>query len=106
MRCAATGSPGVCSAIGGRICTTPCCGSMDAAEDLPHDLVFVDLETAGGNAVYDRITEVGIVRVRNGELVDEWSSLVNPERPIPSYIEAFTVISNQMVAEAPRFAEI
>jgi DNA polymerase-3 subunit epsilon len=79
---------------------------MAAAEDLPQDLVFVDLETTGGNAAYDRITEVGIVRVRNGELADEWSSLVNPERPIPSYIEAFTGISNQMVADAPRFAEI
>jgi DNA polymerase-3 subunit epsilon len=79
---------------------------MDAAEDLPRDLAFVDLETTGGNAAFDRITEVGIVRVTNGELVDEWSSLVNPECPIPAYIEAFTGISNQMVADAPRFAEI
>jgi DNA polymerase-3 subunit epsilon len=79
---------------------------MAAAEDLPLDLVFVDLETTGGNAAYDRITEVGLVRVKAGELVDEWSSLVNPECPIPGYIEAFTGISNQMVADAPRFAEI
>jgi DNA polymerase III subunit epsilon len=79
---------------------------MAAAEDFPQDLVFVDLETTGGSAAYDRITEVGIVRVRNGELVEEWSSLVNPECPIPSYIEAFTGITNQMVADAPRFAEI
>jgi DNA polymerase-3 subunit epsilon len=79
---------------------------MVAAEDLPQDLVFVDLETTGGSAAYDRITEVGIVRVTNGELVEEWSSLVNPERPIPAYIEAFTGISNEMVADAPRFGEI
>jgi len=79
---------------------------MVAAEDLPQDLVFVDLETTGGSAAYDRITEVGIVRVRNGELVEEWSSLVNPERPIPAYIEAFTGISDEMVADAPRFGEI
>jgi DNA polymerase-3 subunit epsilon len=79
---------------------------MVAAENLPQDLVFVDLETTGGSAAYDRITEVGIVRVTNGELIEEWSSLVNPERPIPAYIEAFTGISNQMVAGAPRFAEI
>jgi DNA polymerase-3 subunit epsilon len=64
------------------------------------------LETTGGNAVYDRITEVGIVRVRDRELIEEWSSLVNPERPIPAYIEAFTGISDRMVADAPRFAEI
>ena len=79
---------------------------MAAAEDLPQDLVFVDLETTGGNSAYDRITEVGLVRVSNGELVEEWSSLVNPERPIPPYIEAFTGISDAMVAGAPRFAEI
>ncbi len=79
---------------------------MAAAEDLPQDLVFVDLETTGGNAVQDRITEVALVRVRNGELIEEWSSLVNPERPIPSYIETFTGISDAMVAVAPRFAEI
>lgn len=79
---------------------------MAAVEELPRDLVFVDLETTGGNAAYDRITEVGVVRVSDGVLVDEWSSLVNPERPIPSYIESFTGISNEMVAGAPRFAEI
>jgi DNA polymerase-3 subunit epsilon len=79
---------------------------MAAAEELPHDLVFVDLETTGGNTAYDRITEVGLVRVKDGEIVDEWSSLVNPECAISPYIEAFTGISNRMVADAPRFAAI
>ena len=79
---------------------------MVAAEDLPQDLVFVDLETTGGSATYDRITEVGLIRLKNGELVEEWSSLVNPECRISAYIEAFTGISNEMVAGAPRFAEI
>jgi DNA polymerase-3 subunit epsilon len=79
---------------------------MAAAEELPQDLVFVDLETTGGSAAYDRITEVGIVRVSNGELIEEWSSLVNPDCRISPYIEAFTGISNEMVADAPRFAEI
>jgi DNA polymerase-3 subunit epsilon len=86
---------------------------MDAAEagaaaafDLPQDLVFVDLETTGGNAAHHRITEVGIVRMANGTVVDEWSSLVNPDCRIPSYIESFTGITNEMVAGAPRFAEI
>ena len=79
---------------------------MDGADDLPQDLVFVDLETTGGSALHDRITEVGILRVEKGELVEEWSSLVNPDRPIPAYIAAFTGISNEMVADAPRFGEI
>jgi DNA polymerase III subunit epsilon len=87
---------------------------MDAAEvaaarvsaTLAQDLVFVDLETTGGNPAHHRITEVGIVRVRDGDLVDEWSSLVNPECSIPPHIEAFTGISDEMVAGAPRFAQI
>ncbi len=81
---------------------------MDAAEEfaLPQDLVFVDLETTGGNAAHHRITEVGIVRVEAGVVTEEWSSLVNPECRIPSYIESFTGISNEMVAGAPRFAYI
>jgi DNA polymerase-3 subunit epsilon len=76
------------------------------APALPRDLVFVDLETTGGNAAYHRITEVGIVRVVDGVLVEEWSSLVNPECRIPSSIQAFTGISDEMVADAPKFADI
>jgi DNA polymerase-3 subunit epsilon len=75
---------------------------MDAADTL----AFVDLETTGGNAAYDRITEIGIVRVQNGVLLEEWSSLVNPECPISPYIEAFTGISSEMVAAAPLFADV
>src|SRR6202041_401200 len=75
-------------------------------ESLPKDLAFVDLETTGGDAARHRITEVAVVRVQNGELADEWSSLVNPECPIPAHTAAFTGISDDMVAAAPRFAEI
>jgi DNA polymerase-3 subunit epsilon len=81
---------------------------MDAPEagDLPRDLVFVDLETTGGHAARHRITEIGIVRVHGDAVVEEWSTLVNPECVIPSYIEGFTGITNEMVEAAPRFAEI
>jgi DNA polymerase III subunit epsilon len=81
---------------------------MDAPEAraLLDDLVFVDLETTGANPAYHRITEIGIVRVRAGVAVEEWSTLVNPESRISDYIERFTGISNEMVATAPRFAEI
>jgi DNA polymerase III subunit epsilon len=81
---------------------------MAGAEEvtLPRDLVFVDLETTGANAAFHRITEIGIVRMRDGVVVEEWSSLVNPECHVPSYIEDFTGITNEMVANAPRFGEI
>jgi len=85
---------------------------MDAAEPdpaaalLPQNLVFVDLETSGASPAHHRIIEVGLVRVANGVLVEQWSSLVNPEVPIPSNIESFTGISNAMVRGAPAFADI
>lgn len=68
-------------------------------------LAFVDLETTGSTAQHDRITEIGIVLVdENG--VSEWSSLIDPERPIPPMIQSLTGISNAMVAGAPRFREV
>ncbi|MEC4718900.1 exonuclease domain-containing protein [Noviherbaspirillum sp. CPCC 100848] len=68
-------------------------------------LAFVDLETTGGSAGTDRITEVGIVEV-DEQGVREWSSLVNPDMPIPEFIQSLTNISDEMVQRAPRFAEL
>lgn len=71
--------------------------------------VFVDLETTGTAAARERITEIGIVTVESdgdSVRVQEWSSLVNPERPIPSEIQWLTGITNDMVRGAPRFAEL
>ena len=68
-------------------------------------MVFVDLETTGGTAGTDRITEVGVVEV-SADGVREWSSLVNPQTSIPPFIERLTGISNAMVRSAPRFEDI
>jgi DNA polymerase III epsilon subunit family exonuclease len=71
---------------------------------------FVDLETTGTRAAADRITEIGIVRVESpddaGPRVTEWSSLVDPEVPIPPAIQALTGITNAMVAAAPTFSRV
>lgn len=68
-------------------------------------LAFVDLETTGTTAASDRITEIGIVLV-DGNDITEWSSLVNPGRPIPPMIQSLTGISDQMVRTAPAFADV
>ncbi len=68
-------------------------------------LAFVDLETTGTTAQNDRITEVGIVLV-DTDGIREWNSLVNPGRPIPPMIQSLTGISNDMVADAPRFGDL
>jgi len=69
-------------------------------------IAFVDLETTGTTSTGDRITEIGIVRVADGEFVDEWSTLVNPERSISEDIRVLTGITNEMVREAPTFGEL
>ncbi|MFM1909291.1 MAG: hypothetical protein RLZZ591_2968, partial [Pseudomonadota bacterium] len=70
------------------------------------DYVFLDLETTGGNPVSDRITEVALVRMTQEQEVARWSTLINPGTPIPRFITGLTGISDEMVAEAPSFAEI
>jgi len=69
-------------------------------------VAFIDLETTGTTSTVDRITEIGIVRVQDGELVEEWSTLVNPERPIPEEIQVLTGITNAMVRDAPTFSQV
>jgi len=73
---------------------------------LAPKLAFIDVETTGANPVVDRITEIAILRVEGGELVERWSSLVNPGRPIPPNIQSLVGISDAMVADAPAFSEL
>jgi DNA polymerase III subunit epsilon len=67
---------------------------------------IVDIETTGGYAAANGIIEIAI-RIFDGEkVVEEFETLVNPDQVIPKYIQAFTGITNEMVADAPRFEEI
>ena len=66
----------------------------------------VDIETTGGLKGGNRITEIGIVKVQHGKVIDTWTSLVNPERHIPGFITSLTGISDSMVYNAPVFAEV
>jgi DNA polymerase-3 subunit alpha (Gram-positive type) len=70
------------------------------------EFVVFDLETTGAKAPPCRITEVGAYRVRNGEVTEEFQTLVNPETPIPWFITNLTGITDEMVADAPKFADI
>lgn len=73
----------------------------------PHQTyVVVDIETTGGKAGNHRITEIGAVKVQNGQIIDEWQSLLNPERSIPPFITRLTGITPEMVRDAPLFADI
>jgi DNA polymerase-3 subunit epsilon len=73
---------------------------------LPENICFVDLETTGISAKNHRIIEVGIVRVENGEIVQEYNQLVNPQMYIDPFIESMTGITTESLINAPTFAEI
>src|SRR5687767_2842873 len=64
--------------------------------------VVVDLETTGGSAQACEITEIGAVKVRGGEVIGEFQTLVRPSSPIPPFIAVLTGITDSMVAGAPR----
>ncbi|PWD49850.1 DEDD exnuclease domain-containing protein [Serinibacter arcticus] len=70
------------------------------------EFVVVDLETTGGSPNADRITEIGAVRVRGGEVLGELGTLVNPGRAIPPQITVLTGITDTMVVDAPREEEV
>jgi len=76
------------------------------ARSLQGPVACVDLETTGGMAAQHRVIEVGIVVLEGGEIVEEWSTLVQPGVRIPSTIAVFTGIDDSMVADAPRFEEV
>ena len=73
-----------------------------------YDVTFcvVDLETTGGSSHGDAITEIGAVKVRSGELIGEFQTLVNPDAAIPASIVVLTGITQSMVIDAPRIAEV
>jgi len=67
---------------------------------------IIDVETTGGVARHERITEIAVVLHDGERVVDTFSTLLNPERSIPWSITRLTGISDEMVAEAPRFYEV
>jgi DNA polymerase III subunit epsilon len=69
-------------------------------------VTFLDLETTGATPLKDRITEIALVRFDDGVETVRWQTLVNPQQPIPPFIQSLTGINDAMVADAPTFAEV
>ena len=66
----------------------------------------VDIETTGGLARRDKITEIAIVLFDGNQIIDRYETLINPERSIPYEITRITGITDDMVVSAPRFYEV
>lgn len=69
-------------------------------------VTILDLETTGATPLKDRITEIALVRFENGVEVARWETLVNPEVPIPLFIQSITGINDDMVRDAPTFNRV
>lgn len=67
---------------------------------------ILDIETTGGKYNEEGITEIAIYRFDGHEIVDQFSSLINPERPIQPFVVNLTGINNEMLRQAPKFYEV
>lgn len=100
-------------------CTTPaaadaCTAQADAGAEADADaqplydttFVVIDLETTGACPVVDRITEIGAVKVRGGEVIGEFATLVDPGVGVPADIAGLTGITDLMVCSAPPLSAV
>ncbi|MBI2572814.1 3'-5' exonuclease [Candidatus Woesearchaeota archaeon] len=66
----------------------------------------VDIETTGLSKNFHRITEIAAAKIRNGQIVDSYQTLINPQTPIPAFITQLTGINNKMVQNAPTISNV
>ena len=71
-----------------------------------HTLVALDLETTGLDPERDAVIEIGAVRFRGPRVEDEWTTFVNPGRPIPPFVSQLTGIRDEMLVGAPRLGAV
>lgn len=73
------------------------------SKDIIEELSFcvIDLETTGGHHSKDKIIEIGMVKIHKLRVIDQKSSLINPQIPIPQFIQKLTSISQKTVKDAP-----
>ena len=84
----------------------PIANLSDLGPGFPDRMALVDIETTGGKATRDGITEIAVIIFEHGRPLGYWQTMVNPQAPIPSFITGLTGISNAMVKGAPLFSEI
>jgi DNA polymerase-3 subunit epsilon len=70
------------------------------------EYAIIDIETTGGSAHREKITEIAIVVYDGQKIVEQYETLINPERSIPHFITRLTGIDNDMVKDAPKFYEV
>ena len=80
--------------------------SNPKGQDIDTTYCVLDLETTGLSFRTEKITEVGIMKIRNGEVIESLETFVNPEKPIPYKVVDVTKITDDMVKDAPKIDEV
>ena len=80
--------------------------NLNYTKQLIDDYCVLDTETTGLSAYYDEIIEIGILKVRNNEIVDRYDQLIKPSAEVDGFITALTGITNEMLEGKPCINEI
>src|SRR3990167_75912 len=86
------------------MCNIICMPAVSSLFEQP--LTIVDIETTGSRVTYDRVIEIGILRVEEGKVVKKYQTLINPQMYISPFISQFTGISQHELETAPTFEEV